>query len=264
MWQQLMKRNVVRIAALYLAASWLVLQVADLVVDAYGLPRTLMQLLIAVLAIGLPAAIALAWIYRWTPDGLRKESESEPYRGGRTITLTILVVLGLALGVLMLGRSFGPGESAPAHSPPRGSIAVIPFANNSESSDSDYFADGLSVELLNLLADVPELQVIGRTSAFRYKDSGLDPKTIGTELNVAHIIEGEVRKAGDQLRISVQLIDTQSGYQIWRDTYDAMLADIFELQNEIAARDSCRTAPVDIGRYPTGARYAPGSVHRIS
>ena len=225
-------------AAVYLAGAWLVLQVADLTLEAYELPSGSMRALIALLALGFPAALALSWIYRWTPDGVIRESAGDsagsPPVGRRTV-LTVIVLAGLATGVFFVGRATNAPEISAAQAP-AGSIAVIPFANTSAGEETDYFSDGLSTELLNLLADVPELRVTGRTSSFFYKGRKLDPRTIGQELNVANILEGEVRKAGNQLRITVSLVDTQTGYQVWSDTYNRELADIFDLQNEIAAR----------------------------
>lgn len=243
LWQELKQRDVVRVAALYLAASWLVLQVADLLVDVYGLPGAILRWLGVALALGLPAALALSWVYQWTPDGLIKEADHPVDRSrrhsGRTISLTIVIVAGLAGGVYFVGglvENDSEQESTATNvERPVGSLAVIPFVNNSDSSDTDYFADGLSSELLNLLAGIPELRVTGRTSSFRYKGTEIDARTIGNDLNVAHILEGEVRKSGDRLRISVELIDTQSGFQVWRQNFDRTLADIFDLQDEIAS-----------------------------
>ena len=249
MWQELKERSVVRVAALYLAGSWLVLQVADLLVDIYDLPQALLQWLGVILALGLPAALALSWVYQWTADGLVRDTGDpmdRPRRqSGRAISWTVVIIAGLALGVYYVGGLIDTGsqpevvtESATSTESidrPNGSLAVIPFVNNSDSSDTDYFADGLSSELLNHLAGIPELRVTGRTSSFRYKGAGIDARTIGSDLNVAHILEGEVRKSGDRLRISVQLVDTISGFQVWRENFDRTMADIFELQDEIAA-----------------------------
>ena len=243
-WRELRERSVVRVAALYLAASWLILQVAELLADIYALPDGFLRWLVAVLALGLPAALVLSWLYEWTPEGLRKESEhaagGRPRTSGSKISLTIAVVLALGVGVYLVDRSITIVEPTAlvqdSVGAPPGSIAVIPFANISDNSESDYFADGLSIELLNLLAEIEELHVTGRTSSFRYKDTTLDPREIGAELNVSHLLEGEIRKAGDKLRISVQLVDATTGYQVWQDNYDRTMADVFELQNEIASR----------------------------
>ncbi|MGI9262383.1 MAG: tetratricopeptide repeat protein [Woeseiaceae bacterium] len=242
-WQELKDRSVVRVAAIYLAASWLMLQVADLLVDIYDLPEALLRWLGIILALGLPATLALSWVYQWTPQGLIRESDQPVDRrriSGRTISLTAIILTGLATAVYIVGgvvMTNGDGNVvATTNDRPAGSLAVIPFVNNSDSDETDYFADGLSSELLNLLASVPELRVTGRTSSFRYKGADVDPRTIGDELNVAHILEGEVRKAGDQLRISVQLIETATGFQVWRENFDRTISDVFQMQDEIAAR----------------------------
>ena len=242
-WRELKQRDVVRVAALYLAASWLVLQVADLLADIYNLPESILRWLGVVLALGLPAALALSWVFQWTPEGLVRESGQSADRSGRlsarSASLAVLILVGLGAGVYFVGNRIDvDSENETVATPddrPAGSLAVIPFVNNSDSADTEYFADGLSSELLNLLAGIPELRVTGRTSSFRYKGAGIDPRMIGDELNVAHILEGEVRKSGDRLRVSVQLIDTVSGFQVWRENFDRTIADVFDLQDEIAA-----------------------------
>ena len=241
-WQQLKDRNVVRVAAIYLAASWLVLQVADLLVDIYDLPQILLRWLGIILALGLPAVLALSWVYEWTPEGIVRESGHPMDRrrvfSRRTVSLTLFILVGLGIGIYFVGNSVDMergDEAVTIADRPVGSLAVIPFINNSGSEENEYFVDGLSSELLNLLAGVPELQVTGRTSSFRYKNADVDPRTIGDELNVAHVLEGEVQRIGDRLRISVQLVNTLSGFQVWRQNFDRTLADVFELQDEIAA-----------------------------
>ena len=237
-WRELKERSVVRVTALYLAGSWLVLQVADLVFDAYAVPAWGMRFLITMLMLGLPAAIGLSWLYEWTPQGIRRDAGGERSETRRTKTpFAVAILLALALGVFLL-RPDNLAESPSAIdvvSPAAASIAVMPFANVSDEPGNDYFSDGLTSELLNLLADVPELRVMARSASFFFKGKSVSPQRVGEQLNVAHLLEGEVRKAGDQLRISVWLINTASGAEVWHETFDRTMEDIFAVQNEIAA-----------------------------
>ena len=240
LWQELKERNVVRVTALYLAAAWLILQVADLVFEAYEFPAFGMRVLITLMALGLPAAIALAWIYEWTPDGIRRDVTPAGQRfrrsGGRRLTAAIIVIAMLGLAVFLFVRPDVLPDDGEAWDAPEEAIAVMPFVNVADSAESDYFSDGLSAELMNLLADIPELRVTARSSSFYFKGRDAQPADIGRQLNVSHILEGEVRQSGDQLRISVQLINTKTGFRVWQDRYDRTMSDIFALQDEIAAR----------------------------
>jgi len=229
--EQLKRRNVFRVAALYIVVSWVILQVADVLVDAYELPNWSMRLLIAILLIGFPLALALSWIFELTPEGVLRESEiaegSNRRFASRKINVVIVIILTLGIGIVAIERI------VPEDVPER-TIAVLPFVNMSDDPGNEYFSEGLSEELLNLLAGIDQLRVTARTSSFAFKNEETDIPTIAQRLNVANVLEGSVRKSGDQIRITAQLIDAASGYHLWSETYDRTLDDIFEVQDEIA------------------------------
>ncbi|MCH9693151.1 MAG: tetratricopeptide repeat protein [Gammaproteobacteria bacterium] len=229
---ELKKRNVIRVAALYLVVSWLVLQVADLLFDAFEAPSWAIQLLIIFLVLGFPIALLLSWVFEITEDGIVRESELDTRSvrrlNDRRVYILIGVVLAFAVAMYVATRSVVDTK------PDQNTIAVLPFINISSDPDNEYFSDGLSEELLNLLAGIPELSVTARTSSFSFKNKDMDLPTIGRMLNVAHVLEGSVRKSDQQLRITAQLINVNSGFHIWSQTYDRELVDVFAIQDEIA------------------------------
>ena len=230
---ELKKRNVIRVAALYLVASWLILQVGDLVFDAFEVPSWAMRLLIAILILGFPLALALSWVFELTDDGIVRETElgQESVRrlSGRRIYILIGWMLALTILIIVANRTVLDTR------PDERTIAVLPFLNISDDPANDYFSDGLSEELLNLLAGIPELRVTARTSSFSFRNRDLDLPTIGRLLNVAHVLEGSVRKSGKQLRVTAQLINVENGFHVWSRTYDRELDDIFEIQDDISS-----------------------------
>ncbi len=242
--EELKRRNVIRVAALYIVASWLILQVADILLDAFEVPSWGMRLLVAILMLGFPIVLLMSWVFELTPDGLRREADisrsAETPPSGRKINILTIVLLLLTIGIVVVDRVIP--ETPPAADPgakdsisaPRHSIAVLPFVNLSDDPANVYFSEGLSEELLNMLAAVPDLQVTARTSSFSFKGKDLDVPAIGRSLNVANVLEGSVRKSGDRLRITVQLIDVENGFHLWSETYDRDTDDIFAVQDEIA------------------------------
>jgi serine/threonine-protein kinase len=206
LWAELGRRNVIRMALAYCALAWLLLQVAALLLPAFGVPGWVLRLLILLAALGFPFALLFSWGYAWTDAGVVRESPA-------------------------------PGTPAerPAAGPVAASIAVLPLVNMSSDREQDYFSDGLSEELLNLLAQVPDLHVAGRTSSFSFKGTATTIGEIGRALNVAHVLEGSVRKGGDRVRITVQLIRVRDDSHLWSQAYDRELTDIFAVQDEIAA-----------------------------
>jgi adenylate cyclase len=246
---ELKRRNVFRVALLYAVASWLILQVTDVGMSLLGLPEWTGRFVFFLLLIGLPLVILFSWAYEITPEGLKKESEvsrdeSITLETARKLNTAVVVLLVLAIGGLVVDRLIPeqsvPSESTVAVDEPDAeaiekSIAVLPFVNMSSDSENEYFSDGLSEELLNLLARIPELQVAARTSAFSFKGVDADITEIADKLNVAHVLEGSVRKSGDQIRITAQLIKASNGYHLWSETWDRTLVDIFAIQDEIAA-----------------------------
>jgi len=257
---ELKRRNVFRVGIAYVVASWVLLQVADLIFDAINAPDWVLQALLVVVALGFVVAVVVAWAYELTPEGIRRESEIEPGQSiiaqtGRKLDRIIIVFLVLAVAVLLFERSMisrqeaasgsdsmsaiepdpikSPGPEAP---PSQASVAVLPFANMSPDPDNEYFSDGISEELLNLLVRVEGLRVPSRTSSFAFKGMNTDIREIARQLEVSHILEGSVRKAGNRVRVTAQLIDVSTDTHLWSDTYDRELEDIFTIQDEIAGR----------------------------
>jgi TolB-like protein len=247
---ELKRRNVFRVAIAYVAVGWLVLQVAALLLPAFELPNAYLKALIGAFAIGFIPALVLAWVYELTPEGLKRESEvdrtqSVTHLTGRKLDFLVIGVLGAVVVLLLLDKfvlaprvtarvaAAAPGAAAvPAAD---ASIAVLPFIDLSQAKDQEYFSDGLSEELLDLLAKVPNLRVIARTSSFSFKGKNADIATIAAALKVAHVLEGSVRKSGNTLRITAQLIRTADSSHVWSETYDREMTDIFKVQDEIAA-----------------------------
>ena len=238
---ELKRRNVFRVGIAYLVFGWLVLQIADIAFPALGLPEWTITLIIVLLAIGFIPALLFSWAYELTPEGLKRESDiarsqSITPETGRKLNLVTIAMLVLVLAVIVVDRMLLDGQKddrgdAAAH---EYSIAVLAFEDLSDTQDQEYFGDGLAEELLNQLAKVEDFRVAGRTSSFAFKGRDDDLRVIGEKLNVATILEGSVRKAGDQLRITAQLNDVADGYHLWSETYDGNLENIFEFQEQIA------------------------------
>ena len=245
--EEVKRRNVAKVALVYIIAGWLTMQVVDVMFPALNLPEWLISAVAAFVIIGFPFALIFAWAFEMTPEGIKREkdvdrSESITPQTGQKLNHTALIILAIAVGFLLVDkfvlqqRADTPQENAVAEAPvdEKPSIAVLPFVNMSDDKENEYFSDGLAEELLNLLAKIPQLHVAGRTSSFKFKDTNEDLRIIGDALNVKHLLEGSVRKSGARLRITAQLIDTENGYHLWSDTYDRDLTDIFAVQDEIA------------------------------
>lgn len=266
---ELKRRNVIRVGVAYLIAAWLVLQIIDVVGPILGIPDWVPQTLLLLLGLGLVAALIIAWAYELTPDGIRRESRVDPdasitVQTGRKlnqITIGLLVaVLAVVATDRLIPESGTPAEPAPIVQdvaatpaeaavtatgqkagavPPgdaRESVAVLPFAAMSSGVDDEYFADGLTEEILNSLAALPELLVTARTSSFHFKGQNLPVQQIAATLGVGHVVEGSVRRAGERVRITAQLIRAGDGFHLWSDTYDRTLEDIFAVQEDIAEK----------------------------
>jgi len=209
---ELRRRNVFRAAAFYLAAAWLLAQVVTQILPVFDAPSWLLRWVIAALAVGFPFWIAFSWFYEWTPEGLKRESDVEPRESiarlsGRKLDFAIIGVLAVAVVLLLTDRfvlRHGVNVRGDTATPAQ-SIAVLPFVDMSQSKDQEYFSDGLSEELLDLLAKIPQLKVIARTSSFSFKGKDADVATIARALNVATVLEGSVRKSGNTLRVTAQL-----------------------------------------------------------
>ncbi len=240
--EELRYRNVFRVAAAYIVAGWLIAQVADLAADTFNAPDWLMQMLIVLLLLGLPAALFLAWAYELTPEGVVRAKdlpEGTPRDSRSKQALNRITLMALVIAVAWLGwdRLQRPnvepahGVTAPVADK---SIAVLPFADFSPGGDHAWFADGLADEILNALARTRDLRVASRTSAFVYRNSELDTTAIAAQLEVAHILEGSVRRAGDRIRVTAQLIRAADGIHLWSETFDASSEDSIDIQERIA------------------------------
>lgn len=241
LYSELKRRNVIRVAVVYAAVAWLLIEVADTVYPHIGLPDWTVTFVIAALALGFPLAMALSWAYELTPEGLKKThevdlAESITHLTGRKLDFLIIAVLAVALGYFLLDKFFvsGEGPAGVAPAADRASIAVLPFVNLSADPEQEYFSDGLSEEILNLLAQIQSLKVIGRTSSFAFKGRNEDLRSIAAALDVAYLLQGSVRKSGDQLRITAQLIQATDGSHLWSQSYDRRLENVFGIQSEIA------------------------------
>jgi len=258
LFSELKRRNVFRVLFAYIVLAWLMLQVGETLAPALHLPDWVNSLLAFFVILGLPFAIFFAWAFELTPEGLKKEkdvdrSQSNTSTTGRKLDFTIIALLAVALMyfIWVSQSSESPSTAdepadvaapnlarfaslldAPETTGP--SIAVLPFVNMSSDIEQEYFSDGLSEELLNLLAKIPALRVASRTSAFSFKGKDITIGDVGRELNVGHVLEGSVRKSGTKIRITAQLIDVEQDTHLWSETWDRTLDDIFAIQDEIA------------------------------
>ncbi len=261
---ELKRRNVIRMAGLYLVGAWLIVQVAATLLPVFEAPGWVMKTLVGLLVIGFIPALGISWVFELTPDGLRREDESESAPAepsdsnalgtAQRMNRLIIVVLLLALGYFAFDKFVLVPNRVAVNSPPAEtstapgvanapgaasvvdvkSIAVLAFANMSADKDNEYFSDGVAEEILNALAKIDDLKVAGRTSSFYFKGRNETLAGIGSTLGVAHVLEGSVRKQGDRLRISAKLLRVSDGVEMWADTFNGTDADIFALQEQIA------------------------------
>jgi adenylate cyclase len=251
---ELKRRNVHRAAAAYVALSWLLIQIAETVLPAFGFGGGPVRAVIIALMFGFVPAMVLAWAFELTPEGVKREQDLDhrsalAQRTNRLLDRLIMLLLALALAYFALDKFvFDPARDtareqavarharseALVESYRENSIVVLPFVNMSGDPANEYFADGISEELLNLLANVPELRVISRSSAFAFKGKDLKIGEIAEQLDVAHVLEGSVRKSGARVRITAHLVDARSDTHLWSATYDRGFDDIFAIQDEIA------------------------------
>ena len=238
---ELKRRNVLRAGAFYAASTWLLVQVATQVFPFFHIAEWVVRWIVIASIIGFPFAMLFSWVYEWTPQGLQRESEIPPNesitrRTGKKLDRWITVILALAV-VLLLADKFvlhKDAETAAAPAVHGKSIAVLPFANLSEDKGNAYFAEGIQEEILTRLAKVADLKVISRTSTQHFKSSPGNLPEIAKQLGVAHILEGSVQKASDQVRVNVQLINALTDAHLWAETYDRKLTDIFAVESDIA------------------------------
>src|SRR5262245_56056567 len=239
---ELKRRNVYKVAVAYAVVGWLLIQVATQVFPFLEIPNWAIRFVILVTALGFPVALLIAWAFELTPEGIKRTEDADAARqrsrGGAWIAV-VVIGASLSLGLFFLGRytagraTARVSETVTASNALK-SIAVLPLVNTSGDPSNEYFSDGLSEELIAVLAKIPELKVIGRSSSFFFKGKSSDSAAIGQKLGVANLIEGSVRKQGDRVRIVAELINAVDGRSLWSETYDRELKDIFAVQNEIA------------------------------
>ena len=255
LFNELKRRNVLRVGVAYSVSAWLVIQVVATIFPSFGFGDAAIRVVTILFAIGIIPTLVFAWVFELTPDGLKKEedvdhSQAFSLRSAKTLDRMIMIVLTLAVGYFAVdkfvldparddtlaeaARQEGRQDALLEVSGDR-SIAVLPFENMSSDPEQEFFADGITEEVLNILAKVPSLRVTARTSSFFFKGRETPLATIAETLNVRHILEGSVRKSGNRVRITAQLIDAQTNSHLWSETYDRELLDVFQIQDEVAS-----------------------------
>ena len=253
--EELKRRNVFRVAIAYAITAWVLLQAVDLVLENINAPDWVMQVFMLALAIGFPLALFFAWAFEMTPDGVKRESEIDRSKSiapqtGQKLNSAIIGIMAIALVWFVWDKFGGSSEvAAPAEVASPSvietvdnpvttvkSIAVLPFVAMSDGPDDEYFADGLTEEILNSLAQLPELLITARTSSFHFKGQDVPVQEIATALGVEHIVEGSVRRSGDRLRVTAQLIRSEDGFHLWSENYDSTSADSLQVQEDIAEK----------------------------
>ena len=231
---ELKRRSVFRVGAAYAVVSWLIIQVIDIVLPRLGFPDSTITLILIFLLVGFPIALVLAWIFQWSPEGVTRteDDESASPPTGRTLNFITVGALVAALGII----AYQNLNRAPTSATSDKSVAVLAFDDLTESGDQEWFADGVAEEILLSLARLPELKVISRTSSFHFRDQKLPLREIAHRLDVAHIVEGSVRRSGDQFRVTAQLIRAEDDSHIWAETFDASTNDVFRVQEDIAEK----------------------------
>ncbi len=259
LFNELKRRNVFKMGIAYVIVAWLVAQVLQLVFESFGTPGWAIKTVLVLLATGLPFVLFFSWAFELTPDGIKRDhevdrSQSITPQTGNKLDRMIMVVMALALAyfaydkfVLSEGRDAALIETAMQTASEQAaneetlmdsdkSIAVLPFVNMSADPDQEFFSDGISEELLNVLAKVNGLRVTSRTSAFAFKGKDMSIREVAAQLGVGHVLEGSVRKAGDKVRITAQLIEVETDSHLWSEVYDRQLDDVFAIQDEIAQK----------------------------
>jgi TolB-like protein/Tfp pilus assembly protein PilF len=258
--EELKRRNVIRVAGLYLVGAWLIVQVSGTLLPVFEAPSWVMKTLVGLLAVGFVPALVFSWVFELTPDGVKRDAEVKPEesiapqtarRLDRMIIVVLLVALmyfGIDKFVLAPGRESaalasatravelvkgGPASPVATDLSPK-SVAVLPFVNMSGDPKNEFFSDGITEEILNALAQIADLKVAARTSAFAFKGKDPDLRKVGEVLGVATVLEGSVQRAGDDVRITAQLIDARNGFHLWSEKYDRKLTNIFAVEDEIS------------------------------
>ncbi|MDH3647939.1 MAG: hypothetical protein OER80_14335 [Gammaproteobacteria bacterium] len=236
---ELRRRNVFRVGAAYLVAAWLLLQLTDIVVPILQLPDSVSRSILFLLLIGFVIALILAWAYELTAEGIKREADVDREDSvtritGRKLDFTIIALMATAIVYLVVDNYVLDDRPIEVADDQR-SIAVLPFVPLSNDDSDSFFGKGIAEELLNALAQFPGLRVAARTSAFSFEGKDIDLREIGETLGVAHVLEGSVRRSGERLRVTAQLIRTADGFHLWSDSYERELTDIFAIQDEIVS-----------------------------
>jgi TolB-like protein len=264
---ELKRRNVYKVAVAYAVVGWLVIQVSSTILPTFHAPEWMAQTLVALVALGFPIALVIAWAFESTPEGIKRtpvaDAASQRSRGKVWIYVVIVAAL-LSIGLFFLGRYTAGSHTTPRQSEeatvPQKSIAVLPLLNESSDPKDEYFSDGLSEELIAALAQINGLKVIGRSSSFRFKDRHEEPKAIGEKLGVSTLLEGTVRKQEDRVRIVAELVNAADGIALWTRTFDRELKDIFTVQQEIARAVAESLKVTLLGSNDKSAQMASNSV----
>src|SRR5437667_9829273 len=236
---ELGRRNVYKVAVAYAVVGWLLVQVTTQVFPIFEIPNWALRLIVLAIIIGFPIALVIAWAFELTPEGLKRTEDVDlaapaPRPRHRAWVVVVIIAGAMSLGLFFLGRMTAPSKQSGANEVSSKSIAVLPFVNMSSDRENEYFVDGLTEEILNRLAQISALRVPGRTSSFAFKGKNADLRQIGTELGVAHVLEGRVRKSGEHLRITAQLVRTADGFHLWSQNFDRKLNDVYAIHDEIA------------------------------
>ena len=241
LFSEMKRRNVVRVGIAYIVLGWVALQVGDVLFDMFEAPPWVGKTLAGMLLLGFPFALIFAWAFEMTPEGVKRteevdRSDSITHSTGKKLNYVIIAALVIALGYFVWERQglVEPEADAPVASVADKSIAVLPFVNMSSDEEQEWFVDGLTEEILNSLARTPDLLVASRTSSFQYKDKNEDISAIAKALGVAHVLEGSVRRGGDRLRVTAQLIRASDGFHLWSETFDREPKDVIEIQENVA------------------------------
>lgn len=236
---ELKRRNVYKVAIAYAVVSWLVVQISSTILPTFHAPEWVLQSLLVLVVLGFPIALVLAWAFELTPEGIVRADEVDAKqpttrKSGRKLVILVVTAAVLAAGLLLFQLLGIKPALTPAPAPSDKSIAVLPFVNMSIGTGSADFSDGITEEILNALAQIPDLKVAARTSAFQFKGQNIDLRKVGETLAVAYVLEGSVQRSADDVRITAQLIDARSGYHLWSEKYDRKLTNIFAIEDEIS------------------------------
>lgn len=271
LFNELKRRNVLRVAVAYLAASWLLIQILETLFPIFGADETSIRFVVIALAIGFIPALILSWVFEFTAGGIQRDEDVQrgadgSSSGNKILDRAIMITLTVALAYFAADKFIlDPGRDAERErviaertrtetlvsSYGDQSIAVLPFVNMSSDPEQEYFSDGIAEEILNLLSRITDLRVISRSSSFVFKGQDVEIPVIASRLNVAHILEGSVRKSGNRVRVTVQLIDARTDTHLWSDTFDRDLDDIFAIQDEISAKVVAQLKITILGNLPS-------------